>query len=358
MGALSPKGPLNVAPKFLAENEASSPSLPTSSRNKGSRMKQMRPFSARDLGPSAALVALVVLFTAMSSQFLTIINAQAIITSSAIPVVLAVGMTFILLQGSIDLSVEGVMAAASMTTSLLIANSITGYDLGWLAIFAGIALGLCFGLVNGLVYTFVRMPSLIVTLATWFIGTGVAALLFPDRQPEILDRRLTGLVVNNAIGLSALVYIAVALVVVGHLVQRYSQFGRICFAIGADEKTTRQAGLPVRFHKLVAYALMGAISGAAGVMITAQLGVGNPQAGQGYLFPTISAAVIGGTLLSGGRGGVLHSLVGVMILQVLQNGMVQIGVDPYLRHVIEGATIVAALVAGNWHLRARLRVVK
>jgi ribose transport system permease protein len=314
--------------------------------------------SLRDLGPSVALIVLIAFFAAMSGQFLTVANAQAILTSSSVPVVLVVGMTFILLQGSIDLSVEGVMAAASMTTSLLIANTITGYDLGWLAILAGILLGLGFGLANGLEYTLMRMPSLIVTLATWFIGNGVATLLFPGRQPEILDRRLSELTMDNGSGLSALVYIAGLVAVTGYLLQSFTQFGRLCFAIGADEKITRQAGLPVRFHKLAAYALMGALSGAAGVMISAQLGIGNPQAGQGYLFPTISAAVVGGTLLSGGRGGVLHSLVGVLILQVLQNGMVQLGVDPYLRHIVEGATIVAALVVGNWRLRSRLRVVK
>lgn len=312
----------------------------------------------RDLGPAATLFGLMLIFSILSPQFLSAANAQAVLESAAIPVVLVVGMTFIIIQGSIDLSIEGVMAASSMAVSLLIANTITALDYGWLAVLAGPVVGLAFGLANGLLYTLLRLPSLIVTLATWFIGLGVATLLFPGRQPEILDQRLTLLALDKPFGLSYLVYTAAVVAILGTLLQNYSQFGRLTFAIGNDEKTTRLSGNAVRFHKVLAYSLMGILAGTSGAMISAQLAVGNPTAGQGFLFPTISAAVIGGTLLSGGRGGIAQSVIGVMILEVLRNGMVQLGVDPYLRHVVEGVIIIAALVIGNWQLRARTRVVK
>lgn len=209
-----------------------------------------------------------------------------------------------------------------------------------------------------MIYAFMRLPSLIVTLATWFIGLGVATLLFPGRQPQIIDTRLTALALDKTLGVSALVFIALTVFTVAYLAQRYTHFGRLCYAIGRDERTTRQSGQRVRLHKIAAFALMGTLAGLGGVMISAQLSVGNPMAGQGFLFPAVSAAVIGGTLLSGGVGGVMHSIVGVFILEVLRNGMVQLGVDPYLRHVVEGATIIGALLAGNWSLRRRLRVVK
>jgi len=248
--------------------------------------------------------------------------------------------------------------ASSMLVSLLIANSVTPYSFGWLAVAAALGLGAAFGLANGLLYTVLRLPSMIVTLATWFIGLGVATLMFPGRQPEILDSRLTLLVLDKSWGVSALVFIAIAIAILGYLLQNYSQFGRLSYAIGIDEKTTVQAGLPVRFHKIVAFTLMGLLSGLGGVMISAQLGVGNPAAGQDFLFPAVSAAVIGGTLLSGGRGGVVQSVLGVFILEVLRDGMVQLGVNPYLRHVVEGAIIIGALAIGNWRLRTKLRVVK
>ncbi len=321
----------------------------------------VRPWTAIGFGafgPVLVLLALTVVFSIASPAFHTADNLKAILESSAVPVVLAVGLTFVLVQGSIDLSIEGAMAASSMVVSLLIANSITPHQLGWIAVAAGLGCGAAIGLANGLLYTVLRIPSLIVTLATWFIGLGLATLLFPGRQPEILDTRLTMLALDKRLSVSLLVYIALVFTALGFWLQNYTQFGRLCYAIGVDEKTTRQSGLPVRFHKVLAFTLAGLASGAAGVMISAQLGVGNPNAGDGFLFPAISAAVIGGTLLSGGRGGVLQSALGVLILEVLRNGMIQLGVDPYLRHVIEGATIVGALVVGNWRLRSRLRVVK
>jgi ribose transport system permease protein len=318
----------------------------------------LRSLPLSDAGPVATLIALVAVFAASSPQFLTIENAQAILESSAIPIVLVVGVTFVLIQGSFDLSIEGVMAASSMLVSLLIANSVTPYSFGWLAVAAALGLGAAFGLANGVLYTVLRLPSMIVTLATWFIGIGAATLMFPGRQPEILDGRLTVLVLDKSWGVSALVFIAIAIAILGYLLQNYSQFGRLSYAIGIDEKTTVQSGLPVRFHKIVAFALMGLLSGLGGVMISAQLGVGNPAAGQDFLFPAITAAVIGGTLLSGGRGGVVQSVLGVFILEVLRDGMVQLGVNPYLRHVVEGAIIIGALAIGNWRLRTKLRVVK
>ncbi len=321
-------------------------------------MRTTRRSQLKQLGPTLTLGLLVGLFATLSSTFFSIANAEAIAESAAIPVVLVVGMTFVIVQGSIDLSIEGVMAASSMAVSLLVANSITPHAFGTWGILAGVLVGAAFGVANGLLYSIVRLPSLIVTLATWFIGLGVATLLFPGRQPQILDQTLTLLALDKRFGVSALVFIAIAVASIGWVIQSYTQFGRLCYAIGVDEKTTRQSGLPVSLHKVAAFALMGLLAGVGGVMISAQLEVGSPSAGQGFLFPIISGAVIGGTLLSGGRGGVLQSVIGMLILEVLRNGMVQVGIDPYLQHVVEGTIIVGALVLGNWRLRTRMRVVK
>lgn len=309
-------------------------------------------------GAAVALVALIALFSVLRPAFLSASNLASILDACAIPTVLVVGMTFIIVQGSIDLSVEGVMASVSMVTALLVANSTQSTNLGVGGVLVGLLVGTAFGIVNGFFFAYARVPSLIVTLATWLIGNGVAILLFPGQQPRILDTRLTSMAVDLPIGVSPLVIIAIALATCGTLVSRYTQFGRMSFAIGGDERLLQQAGQPVRRYKLLAFAMMGLLSAIGGIMISAQLSVGNPYAGQGYLFPTISAAVIGGTILSGGRGGVVESILGVLVLQVLQDGMVQLGIDPYLRHVVEGVTIVGSLVAGNWAARSRLRVVK
>ncbi|URK86423.1 ATP-binding cassette domain-containing protein (plasmid) [Rhizobium sp. RCAM05350] len=314
---------------------------------------RMKTIPIKDFGSAIILMALLFLFSLLSPQFATLTNSQAILESSAVPIVLAAGMTFIILQGSIDLSIEGIMAATSIAVSLLVANSVTPADYGWIGILAGLTVGLLFGLANGLLYVIMRLPSLIVTLATWFIGLGFATLMFPGRQPQILEPRLTSLALDKTFGLSTLVYVAVAVTLAAIVLQAFSQFGRMSMAIGIDEKTARLSGNSIRLHKVLAFSLIGLLSGLAGVMISAQLSVGNPSAGQGYLFPTISAAVIGGTLLSGGKGGVLQSITGVLILEVLRNGMIQTGVDPYLRHVVEGAIIVGALVVSGWQARSR-----
>lgn len=320
--------------------------------------EKMQQIPLRDLGPTLVLLALIAVFALTTRQFVSVGNTVAIVESSAIPIILVVAMTFIIVQGSIDLSIEGVMGSSAMVTALLIASTATNNNFGWWAIVAALTYGLLFGIINGLIYVFVRLPSLIVTLGTWFVGLGIANLLFPGRQPQILDTRLTSLAINKYAGVSTIVIIALVTVLLGWLVQRYTQFGRMSYAIGADEKTTRQSGLPVGFHKILAYAFMGILASLCGVLISAQLSVGSPVAGAGLLFPTISAAVIGGTLLSGGRGGVIQSVIGVLILEVLRNGMLQLGVDTYLRHVVEGATIITALALGNWRLRSRVRVVK
>ncbi|MBX3567890.1 MAG: ABC transporter permease [Rhizobiaceae bacterium] len=312
----------------------------------------------KSAGPLVALAAMVLVFSMMAPNFLSVANLQAILESAAVPAIIAVGLTFVLVQGSIDLSGEGVASLTNILLAILIANSITPYDLGLGAVLVAIGAGLGFGLLNGMLYAYLRMPSLIVTLGMWLITLGLAALLFPSRQPQILDGRFVGLALDKHLGISALVYLAVAIALVALVVERRTRLGRIGFAIGADEALVRLAGINVGLYKVAAFAICGAMAGVAGIFTAAQIGVGNPLAGEGLLFPGIAACVIGGTLLSGGRGGVLHSLVGVLVLVTLRNGLVQTGTNPLLQKTIEGVVIVVAVAASTWHLRRKTRVVK
>ncbi|MER8828729.1 ABC transporter permease [Mesorhizobium sp. M0938] len=312
----------------------------------------------KSAGPILSLLAMVAVFTSLTPNFLSGANLQAILESAAVPAVVAIGMTFVLVQGSIDLSSEGVASLANILLSILIANSVTAYDLGAGAILVALAAGLAVGVLNGVLYAYLRMPSLIVTLAMWLITLGLAALLFPSRQPQILDSGFVGLALHKHFGLSALVYLAVAFAFLAFIVERRTKLGRIGFAIGADEALVRLAGVNVNLYKVSAFAICGSLTGLAGILTAAQIGVGNPLAGEGLLFPGIAACVIGGTLLSGGRGGVLHSLIGVLVLVILRNGLVQTGTNPLLQKAIEGVVIVVAVTASTWHLRRKTRVVK
>jgi ribose transport system permease protein len=325
-------------------------SRPTGVGRRGAQLGQWGPL---------AILAVVALGAAISSsQFLTTANIQTIAAQAAIPLVLVCGLTFVVVQGSIDLSLEGTMAVCSVATALLVANDYNGDDLGYLGVLIVVVVGAVIGLANGLLYTRLRIPSLLVTLGTWFVGLGLAALLFPGRTPRVRDDALRSWSLHEWLGVSRLVYVALACLLVAWLLQGYTRFGRYSYAIGGGEETARLSGLRLDRYKVAAFAFAGLMAGVAAVMATARLGVGSAQAGEGQLFPAISAVVIGGTLLSGGRGGVLHGLVGVLILTVLNNGMLLAGVDSYIQQAVQGAIIVAAVVATNWHLRDRMRVIK
>ncbi len=144
----------------------------------------------------------------------------------------------------------------------------------------------------------------------------------------------------------------------GWLVQRYSRLGRYAFAIGGAEEVLSLSGVKVAPYKVAVFTLAGAFYGLAGVMVTSQLGAGLVQAGRGYDFAAITAAVVGGTLLTGGRGGILHSAVGVLLVTVLTNGLVQIGVSPYWQGGVQGLIVVAAVAAAVLPQRRRNQVTK
>ena len=159
-------------------------------------------------------------------------------------------------------------------------------------------------------------------------------------------------------GLSPLVYLAGFVAISAHLVFRYTALGRTIYAIGGDENIAISAGIPVKRYRIAAFVIAGGLSALAGLCVAARIGSGYPNGGRDMLFATIGAAVIGGTLLSGGRGGPIHSLIGVFILIVLANAMIQLGFGPYTRQIIIGATIVVALAISNWQLRSKLRAIK
>ncbi|BCG04491.1 sugar ABC transporter permease (plasmid) [Paraburkholderia sp. PGU19] len=312
----------------------------------------------RERGSLLVLLGLVVLFSCAGDGFASADNLLSVLETSAIPSIAAVGLTFVMLQGSIDLSIEGIASLACILTGLYVANSITGHHNLPVALIVALGAGLLFGPFNGLMYAKLRIPSLIVTLGTWFVAGGLATYLFPSRQPQITDDAFLSIALTKHFGLSGIVYVAVFVIAVAYVIQTRTRVGRLSFGIGADERLVRLAGLKVERIKLVVFAMSGFLSALCGLLLAAQLGVGNPRAGDGLLFPAVSAAVIGGTLLSGGRGGVLQTLTGVLILSVLRNGLLQVGMDPLLIQIVEGATIVLAVVAGSWHLRAKLRVAK
>jgi ribose transport system permease protein len=309
-------------------------------------------------GPLIALVLVCIGLGAADPTFATLPNLRTILDRSAIPLIVSVGMTFIILQGSIDLSVEGIMATSSLVFAMTVLNSRTGHDLGFFAMVLGAASGAMLGLVNGLLVTRLRVPSFMVTLGVWSVSMGIAMLLSGGAPPLIHDQAIRAFGLGQTLGVPNLAIVALVCLAVGYVLQGYTRFGRYSFVIGGGEDLARLSGMPVDRYKVLVFVVSGLLAGFAGVLESARIGLGHVDIGLGQMFGAITAVVIGGTSLSGGRGGVLQTAVGVLILSVLADGMIFIGVSPYLQKAVQGAIILGAILVATWHLRSRLRVVK
>ena len=193
-------------------------------------------------GPLLALLVLVLLFSIFSENFASLPNLAAVLEAAAIPAIVAIGMTFVLMQASIDLSVEGVASFANILLSITVANSVTATDIGLWAIPLVIGTGALIGATSSIISIYVRMPSLIVTLGMWLTTVGLAALAYPGRLPQILDTRITALAIEKQWGLSWIVYLVLALIVAAVLVEKHTRFGRLSRAIGENETVLIMAG--------------------------------------------------------------------------------------------------------------------
>lgn len=309
-------------------------------------------------GPVLALVVLVIIFGVLNQRFLSLGNLQSILDQVAILLVLATGTTFVILLGGIDLSLEGVMATASLVTVLVALNDRNANDFGWLALFAGVAVGALMGAASGILTTVVRIPSFMVTLGMGAIGTGIATVLFAGQPPRLLDEGLRELGLDRWFGISRLVLLALLVFGIAWFVQRFTRAGRYAYVIGGDEQIARLSGISIRKYKILAFTFSGCTAGLAGAMAATRLGVGDVLIGQGQLFTAITAVVVGGTLLAGGKGGVVQTLVGVLLICVLSNGLILVGVPSTVQQSVQGVVVIIAVAATGWRMRNRLRVVK
>lgn len=316
----------------------------------------------RKWAPVVVLAVLIVVFSLFNSNFLTIGNAVRLLNSAAIPLVLCMGATFIILMGSIDLSVEGIVAVTAVVASLLVANDVSPYAFGLWAVPVAIAIGGLMGLFNGLLHVKLKTPTFMTTLGVGFAGVGVAMAVLGGDTVRISDQTFRFLSLGRVFaidgfqGLPMAAVIAFAAVGVAYVIQERTRTGRWLYAIGTDETTARHAGIPIERTRILIFGIAGLFYGLGGILAAAQFGQGHALISQGRLFTTITAVVVGGTALSGGVGSVLNSVIGVLIVVVLSNGLVQMGVEPYLQQGVLGLLIITAVALALD--RSRLDVVK
>ncbi|MFM6974620.1 MAG: ABC transporter permease [Agromyces sp.] len=315
--------------------------------------------SGEPLALIGSLVVLIVIFSLLNPRFATLENLQNVLNQASLPLIIGIGATFVILIGSIDLSVEGVMAASGVAFVLLSANTRGGQDTGPLAWIVALALGLAIGAASGFIYTKLKLPSFIVTLGMWYVGFGVATILYgTDAYPELTDDALTTWAARVEFVLPNVFWLAAALTALAALTLRYTRFGRGALAIGNNEDIARANGMPILRFKIWIFIIAGVLSGLAGILATMQMGGTSNHIGDGYLFITIPAVVIGGTSLGGGKGGVMRTALGVILLTVLNNGLTLAGVSPNYKSAVSGAILIVAIVAAAWSQRGRLRIAK
>jgi ribose transport system permease protein len=294
-------------------------------------------------GPLIGLLMLSVFLSVATDRFLSVRNALNILDQITVLGVMSVGMTFVILIGGIDLSVGSVLALSMMIMGWL--GNIAGLPMA-VAIPLALLVSAVSGLIVGVLVTRLRVPAFIATLAMMSVARGVANMITDGQQIVGFPDWFTMLAIDRHFGvLTATVFLMLAIVVLAWLFLKYRSEGRMLYAVGGNPEVARLAGINVGLVTIGVYVLCAVLAGLAGIVLAARLDAVQPSSGFGYELDTIAAVVIGGTSLSGGAGGIGGTLIGVLIIGVLRNGLNLLNVSPFLQQVIIGVVIVLAVGA-------------
>ena len=297
-----------------------------------------------------ALVVMVVVLSFASEQFLTIPNLRNILLQISVNLCLSIGMTLIILTGGIDLSVGAILGLSGAVAAGLLKNGMAlnfaGVQIQFTpfgAIIAGIFIGLALGWFNGMAITRFKLPPFVATLGMLSIGRGLTMLWTNGFPITALGPTFGFIGAGFWLGVPTAIWISAALVGLFYFISIHTKLGRFIYAVGGSEKAAAFAGLRVNNIKVWVYTLGGGLAAVAGLILTARLDAADPKAGLGYELDSIAAVVIGGTSLSGGRGSILGTVLGCLIIGVLNNGLVLMEVSPFWQQVIKGFVILAAV---------------
>jgi ribose transport system permease protein len=314
-------------------------------------IENVRAFVTDYLGMGLALAGLIVYFGIKADNFFTVTTFRMIANQIPDITIIAVGMTFVLIIAGIDLSVGSVMALAGAVLGVCLVRFHFPLPA---AIAACLAVGIVCGLANGFIVIRWRLPAFIVTLGMLEIARG-AAYFVTDSRTVYIGGPVEVITDTSILGLSLPFIIAVVIVVMGQVVLSRTVFGRYLIAIGTNEEAVRLSGIDPAPLKLGVFVLCGFLTSIAAVIHTARMSSANPNAGYGLELQAIAAVVIGGTSLMGGRGSVVSSFFGVLIIAVLGTGLAQIGAQEPTKRLITGCVIVAAVILDQYRHRIRKR---
>lgn len=295
--------------------------------------------------PVLVLLALVLFFSAINPNFLSLRNFARLSIVASPALMVAVGVTFIIIMGSIDLSMEGAVSALAVIFCYLLVwlgGSVAG--IGFLAIPAILLLGFLVGAVNGLIHVRLRIPSFMSSLAMGFVGTGAAVLMTGGNIVKIDDEVFRSLLTYRLLGFPLMAYAAFAFLLLGWVIQSYTRLGRNFYAVGGGEDLAHASGVNVKRVRVLGFALAGFYFAIAGLLQVAKLGQAESVTGSNLMFISITSVVVGGVALWGGIGGVWNAFVGVLIVAVINNGMIVIGIPDFIQDGLLGLLVIIAVI--------------
>jgi ribose transport system permease protein len=306
----------------------------------------------RDAGIGLALVALIVFFALTTEHFLSPNNISNILTQITINLILAIGMTFVILIGGIDLSVGSMLALCAVVAgSVMTIPDQSVFQAVTLATSAAIATGAVCGFLNGWISAFWKLPSFIVTLGMLNIARGAALQTTDARTIYSFPQDFNNFGSLMILGVPVVFLIALALALIAWIILSRTVFGRLLYGIGNNEEAVRLAGHSLMFYKVAAFTIAGVLVGIASMVYMARLNIASPIIGIGFELNAIAAVIIGGTSLNGGRGSVIGTLLGACIIGVLANGLILYGLSDFMRQMITGVVIILAVIIDKYRER-------
>jgi ribose transport system permease protein len=317
----------------------------------------------RNIAPFLTLIFLSAFFAIASPSFATLDNLGNILTQVSVTGIIAVGLTFVILCAEIDLSIASIanvtgIAVAYFTLQESYVNIANVALPGWAAIMLSLALCALLGVVNALGLTVIGIPSFIMTLAMMQIAAGISALLVRGQIAYKVPDLIATLGSGSIGGVPWIVIVAALMLLGGHLVLTYTRFGRYIYMVGGNREAAEYSGLNVRLILGSVMVISAVCSGIGGMLGVAHFGSAQQNEFDTYLLDSIAAVVVGGTSLFGGRGGIGNTIVGLFVLGVLNNGLDHVNIDSFLKILIRGLILLAALVINVYAQRLRAKAVE
>jgi ribose/xylose/arabinose/galactoside ABC-type transport system permease subunit len=316
------------------------------------KKRGIKNFIIKQNGAVLAFVVLWILAFALIPQSRTIANLLIIIRQSAVPVIGALGMMFVLMTGGIDLSVGYTVGFSSAMVGIFLADSNFMYPV-WVSILLVLLIGGIFGLINGLLITKAHIPPFITTMGMGFIIFGLINIITNGNTTNDLPKEFVAIGKTQIFGIQSMVYIAVLFILIAAFLLNKTVFGRSLISVGLNKKASYLSGLKVNTVITMPYIINGLFGAVAGILLTIRVNCGQPDmGGSDFTFESITAAVIGGTSLFGGIGSVVGCIFGVLLVKLLENSITILNVTPYLYNAVLCVIILGAIIFDNARRRS------